>query len=72
MIKRKIGFRIRKLREEKDISQEKLANKIGLDRTYISSVEAGKRNISIINLEKIIKDGLNTNLSDFFKNIDKE
>lgn len=72
MIKRKVGRRIRRLREDKNMSQEKLANKIGLDRTYISSVESGNRNISIINLEKIIKVGLNTDLSDFFNNIDEE
>lgn len=52
-IKTKVGQRIRQLRLEKKLSQEKLSYEVGLDRTYITSVENGKRNISIINLEKI-------------------
>lgn len=51
-IKFKVGQRIRQLRISQGISQEKLALEIGLDRTYITSVENGKRNISIANLEK--------------------
>ena len=52
-IKIQVGQRIRQLRNSKDISQEKLALEVGLDRTYITSVENGKRNISVVNLEKI-------------------
>ena len=65
MIKIKIGNRIKKLRKELGLSQEKLANNCELDRTYVASVENGKRNISIINLEKIVK-ALNVSLKDFF------
>lgn len=50
-----IGNRIRKLRIEADLSQEKLAFESELDRTYIGSVERGERNISVINLRKIAK-----------------
>ena len=35
------------------VSQEKLALDCGLDRTYISSVERGKRNVSLINIHKL-------------------
>ncbi len=52
-IKVQIGLRIKELRLGKGISQEELALEVGLDRTYISGVENGKRNISVINLEKI-------------------
>ena len=52
-IKKKIGNRIRKLRTSKNISQLQSSNLANLDRTYIASVENGKRNISIINIEKI-------------------
>lgn len=48
-----LGRRIRRLREEYGISQEKFALKIEMDRTYFASVEAGKRNISLRNLAKI-------------------
>jgi transcriptional regulator with XRE-family HTH domain len=53
MIKRKIGQRIKVLRAKAQISQEELASRADLDRTYINSVENGKRNISIVNIEKI-------------------
>lgn len=65
MIKTKIGNRIKELRKELGLSQEKLANNCELDRTYVASVENGKRNISIINLEKIVK-ALNISLKEFF------
>lgn len=54
MIKDIVGSRIRDIRLSQNISQEKLALKAGIDRTYLASVESGKRNISIVNLEKII------------------
>ena len=64
-IKEDVGNRIKELRKIKGISQETLAHIAELDRTYISSVERGKRNISILNLEKITK-ALNVSLSEFF------
>ena len=54
-IKIHVGVRIKQLRMESGLTQEKLANEIGLDRTYISGIERGRRNISLINLEKIWK-----------------
>lgn len=68
MITEKIGDRIRELRKETGLSQEKFAAKIGMDRTYYASVELGKRNISVINLEKIAQ-GLGMSLSDMFLGI---
>ena len=65
MIRAKVGTRIRQIRKAKKISQEALANLCELDRTYITSVECGKRNISIINLEKIT-DALGVSLHEFF------
>lgn len=51
----RIGNKIRELRTEAGLSQEKLAFACDLDRTYIGSVERGERNISVINLRKIAK-----------------
>lgn len=65
MIRELVGKRMRQLRKKKGLSQEALANECELDRTYIASVENGKRNISIVNLEKISK-ALKVSLSDFF------
>ena len=68
MITAKIGNRIRELRTQTGLSQEKFAQKIGMDRTYFASVELGKRNISIVNIEKIAN-GLEISLSELFKAI---
>ena len=61
----KIGERIKELRSRLGISQEALAHLADLDRTYVNSVENGKRNISIENIEKIAK-ALNISVKDFF------
>jgi len=68
MIKERLGNRIRELRQKTGLSQEKFALKIGMDRTYFASVEAGKRNIAIVNLEKIAN-GLEVSLSELFKGV---
>lgn len=64
-IRLRVGTRIKELRNNLKISQEQLSFKAELDRTYITSVEAGKRNISVIALEKIIL-ALETDLTSFF------
>ncbi|MFC1561284.1 helix-turn-helix domain-containing protein [Candidatus Latescibacterota bacterium] len=58
----KFGDRIRSLRKEKSISQEKLAELADLHRTYIGAVERGERNISLINIKKIA-DALDISIS---------
>ena len=64
-IKLAFGLRVKELRLEKGLSQEKLANIAGVDRTYMTQVENGKRNLTIIKLNQICK-GLDVSLSDFF------
>ena len=54
-ILKRFGFRVRELRVEMELSQEKFAAKCGLDRTYLGSVERGERNIALRNIEKIAK-----------------
>ena len=66
MIINDFANRIKKLRVATGLSQEKFALKIDMDRTYYSSVEAGKRNISIINIKKIA-DGFGVSLEELFK-----
>jgi len=68
MIQKDFGERVRYLRKQTGLSQEKFALKIEMDRTYLASVEAGKRNISIVNIKKIA-DGLGIATSELFKNI---
>ena len=64
-IKQKFGNKVRELREKKDISQERLAELAGLDRTYISGIERGKRNVAVINIEKVAK-ALGVKIKDLF------
>lgn len=66
MITEKVGQRIKGLRREQGISQEKLALKAEIDRTYLAGVEQGKRNPSIKSLEKIINE-LDLSFGEFFK-----
>ncbi len=65
MIKEKVGKRIKELRLKQGLSQEEFAFKCDLDRTYITSLERGKRNISLENLEKIAN-AFDMTLSEFF------
>lgn len=65
-IRIKIGLRIKELRKNLNLTQEVLAFKADLDKTYVNEVENGKRNISIVNLEKIIV-ALDSTVKDFFQ-----
>lgn len=67
-IQKNFGARVQQLRKETGMSQERFALSINMDRTYLASVEAGKRNISLSNIEKIAK-GLNITLSELFKEL---
>lgn len=60
-----LGKRVRELRQLHGLSQEALAFKASIDRTYMTDVENGKRNISIQNIEKVIN-ALEISIADFF------
>jgi transcriptional regulator with XRE-family HTH domain len=49
------GERVRKLRDERGWSQEALAEKAGIHRTYIGGIERGLRNVALVNIERIAK-----------------
>jgi transcriptional regulator with XRE-family HTH domain len=51
----RFGRRLREVRQGRGISQEKLAELAGLHRTYVSSVERGQRNISLLNIESLAR-----------------
>lgn len=59
----RFGKRLRELREALDLSQEAFAAKCQLDRTYISGIERGLRNLSLRNIE-LIAVALGTSISD--------
>lgn len=54
MIEKQVGNRIKQLRNNLSISQEELGFRSGIHRTYIASLKVGKRNVSIVTLEKIV------------------
>ena len=68
MIQIELGKRIKSLRNETGLSQEKFALKIGMDRTYYASVESGKRNVSLQNIEKIAN-GFELSISELFTDL---
>lgn len=64
----RFGLRLRELRNAKGLSQEAFAAACGLDRTYISGIERGKRNVSLRNIE-VIADALGISLSELMKGL---
>jgi transcriptional regulator with XRE-family HTH domain len=61
------GKRVRELRHKRGLtSQISLANKAGIDRTYIGGIERGERNVALINIEKIAK-ALDVTLEELFR-----
>lgn len=66
MITEKVGARIKELRNGQGISQEKLALKAEIDRTYLAGVEQGRRNPSLKSLDKIVS-ALGISFAEFFK-----
>lgn len=64
-LKEKFGHKIKQLREQKSYSIEFLANISNIDRTYISDIEKGNRNVSLLIIEKLAK-ALEVNIPELF------
>jgi transcriptional regulator with XRE-family HTH domain len=64
-IRLRFGRRIRELRQARGLSQEELAFRAGLHRTYVSSAERGERNVALVNLERLAR-ALGVPLRDLF------
>lgn len=64
-IKHVFGNNLRRIRMEKNISQENLAFLSGMDRTYVSGIERGRRNVSLVNINKIAM-ALNVEIKELF------
>jgi transcriptional regulator with XRE-family HTH domain len=63
---RNFGSRLRAIREQVGLSQEALAERAGLHRTYVSSVERGQRNISLANIQALA-DALGVDVEKLFR-----
>ena len=70
-ISKSIGQRIRNYRDQKDLSQENLAELSGMHATYIGQVERGEKNVTVKNIEKIAS-ALDVPLSQLFEKLDGE
>lgn len=64
-IKTKIGLRIKEIRTEKNLTQEAVAWKSEVDRSFMNHVENGRRNVSVESLEKVFS-GLEVSIKEFF------
>jgi len=64
----RFGERVRKLRKEQGLSQEKFAAECGLDRTYFGGIERGERNVALRNIE-LIASTLNITLSELMAEV---
>lgn len=64
-ILKKFGDRVREIRKQKDISQEELAHRADLHRTYIGMIERAEKNITLLNIEKIAN-ALEVSIKDLF------
>ena len=64
-IEKRFGHRVRELREAKGLSQEELAFKVGVHRTYLGGIERGERNPSLKNID-LIANALGISLAELF------
>jgi transcriptional regulator with XRE-family HTH domain len=64
----RLGDRIRRLRKKRGWTQVVMAEKVGIDRSFLADVERGKRNVSILNLESMAH-GLKVSLSQLFSRL---
>ncbi len=65
IVLKKFGDKIRQLRKERNLSQEELADRAELHRTYIGMIERAEKNITLINIEKLAK-ALDVEISELF------
>jgi len=64
----RFGNHVREMRKSQGLSQEALADKCGLDRTYISGIERGKRNVALCNVEVIAR-ALGVSISELMRGL---
>ena len=64
-LQEKIGVRITQLRKEKNLSQQRFANEADIERTFLTHIEKGRKNISLGTLQRILE-GLEITIKDFF------
>jgi len=69
-IREKFGFAVKVRREELELTQEDLAEKAKIHRTYLSDIERGSRNLSLLNIEKLAA-ALSLSISELFQRVER-
>jgi transcriptional regulator with XRE-family HTH domain len=69
-IRERFGYAVRAQREKLDLTQEELAERAGIHRTYLADIERGTRNVALINIERLAA-SLSLSLSELFRRVQK-
>jgi transcriptional regulator with XRE-family HTH domain len=69
-IRERFGFAVKARREELGLTQEDLAGRAGIHRTYLSDVERGSRNLSLVNIERLAA-ALALSISELFRLVEQ-
>ncbi len=69
-IRERFGFAVKDRRESLGLTQEEFAERAGIHRTYLSDIERGTRNVSLINIERVAQ-GLSMKLSELFQAVER-
>jgi transcriptional regulator with XRE-family HTH domain len=66
----RFGFAVKARREELGLTQEDLADRAGIRRTYFSEIERGSRNVALVNIESLAA-GLSLAMSELFQRVER-
>lgn len=69
-IRERFGFAVKSRREELQLTQEDLADKAHIHRTYLSDIERGSRNVALVNIERLAG-ALSLSMSQLFELVDE-
>ena len=69
-VRERFGFAVRVRREALGLTQEELAHQAAIHRTYLSDIERGTRNVSLVNIEHLAA-GLDLPMSELFKLVER-
>src|SRR4051812_37574056 len=69
-IRERFGFAVKDRREALGLTQEEFAERAGLHRTYLSDIERGTRNVSLINIERVAS-ALSLKISELFQFVER-
>ena len=68
-IRERFGFAVKDRREALGLTQEEFAERAGIHRTYLSDIERGTRNVSLVNIERVAQ-GLALKMSELFQAVE--